>query len=86
MLPVMASRMTRPWSMLRNCQCETPDARPEATLARFTVVDTALGGRPMLRSTVEDVGPNPMPSAPSTMAAMKPARPTSRSSSIAGTP
>src|SRR5688572_12585954 len=55
---------------------------PVATLARFTVVETAAGERPVLRRIVELVGPKPMPRAPSTMAAQKPASPISSRSPI----
>ena len=68
--------------MLRNRQCETPAARPVATLARLTVVDTAAGGRPVASRMDDEVGPKPIPSAPSTSEAAKPASATSTNSSI----
>ena len=66
--------------MLPKRQCATPATSPVATLARFTVVDTAAGDRPVLSRMLDDVGPKPMPSAPSTIAAVKPARATRKSS------
>ena len=57
-------------------QCETPAASPVKTLAMFTLADAAAGLTPVLSRMLDDVGPNPIPSAPSTMDAKKPARPT----------
>ena len=55
---------------------------PVATLARFTVVDTAAGERPVAKRMLEDVGPNPIPRAPSTNDARNPATATMTSSVI----
>ena len=66
--------------MLRNRQWETAAAMPVATLARLTVVDTPAGDSPVLRRMLDEVGPKPMPSAPSTRDAANPARATRRSS------
>ena len=55
--------------------------KPVAILARLTVVDTVAGERPWLSRMLVDVGPNPMPSAPSTIEAQKPAIATTTMSS-----
>jgi hypothetical protein len=54
---------------------------PVATFDRFTVADVVIGLMPLASRTLDDVGPKPMPSAPSTSDAAKPARP-ARSNSI----
>jgi hypothetical protein len=59
--------------MLRNRQWDTPAARPVATFARLTVVDTAAGESPVPNRMLDEVGPKPMPRAPSTNEAQKPA-------------
>ncbi len=69
--------------MLPNRQCDTPPTTPVATLAMLTVADTAAGLSPEDSRMLDDVGPKPMPSAPSTNDAAKPARATSRMSFIA---
>ncbi len=74
--PGIASCSTRRWSMLRNRQWEIDDATPVATLARLTVVETDAGGSPTPSRMLELVGPKPMPRAPSTSDAQKPARAT----------
>ena len=78
--PGIASRNTSLRSMLFSRQCDTPAARPLATFARLTVADTAAGLIPALSRMLDDVGPKPMPSAPSTMDAKKPANAISASS------
>ena len=55
---------------------------PVATLARLTMVDTAAGENPWDRRMLDDVGPNPMPRAPSTIDARNPANPTMNRSPI----
>ncbi len=66
--------------MLRKRQCEIAAAMPVATLARFTVVDTPAGDRPVLSRMLDEVGPKPIPSAPSTSDAANPAIATMTSS------
>ncbi len=68
--------------MFPNRQCDTPAARPVAIFARFTVAEVAAGLIPLASRMLALDGPNPIPRAPSTMAAKKPARPTRRSSLI----
>src|SRR5688572_7038324 len=68
--------------MLRNRQWEMAATMPVATLARLTVPETAAGLRPAPSKMLELVGPKPIPSAPSTSEAQKPARATSKSTSI----
>src|SRR5437762_11617091 len=79
MTPGTASRTTNFLSTLPIFQWAAPPATPVATLARLTVADTALGERPALSRIVELVGPNPMPSTPSIIVAVNPARATKRS-------
>ena len=59
--------------MFSNRQCEMAADSPVATLARLTVVDAAAGDSPAPRRMVEEVGPKPMPKAPSTSEATNPA-------------
>ena len=68
--------------MLRSRQCDTPATTPVTTLARLTEVDTAPGLMPVLSKRLDDVGPKPMPSTPSTIAAKKPASATTTRSPI----
>jgi hypothetical protein len=68
--------------MFSNRQCDKPAASPPATVARLTVGDVAAGERPVLNKMLDDVGPNPMPRAPSTIAAKNPASPTTNHSGI----
>src|SRR5690606_10827051 len=70
-------------STLPKRQWATPPAMPVATFARLTVLDTAVGVSPATSRIVDDVGPNPMPSAPSTSEATNPASATSTRASIA---
>ncbi len=80
--PGMASVRTRRRSMLPKRQWARAADNPVATLARFTVVDTAAGERPVAKRMLEDVGPNPIPRAPSTNDARNPATATMTSSVI----
>src|SRR5688572_32913104 len=73
MQPGTANFRTRPRSMLRNRQCDTAATTPVTTFARLTVVDTAAGARPLPSRMLELVGPKPIPRAPSTSVAAKPA-------------
>ena len=68
--------------MFLNRQCEIAAASPVATLARFTTVDAAAGDRPVPRRIVDEVGPKPMPRAPSTMEAQNPASATKKSCDV----
>src|SRR5262245_56710425 len=68
--------------MFSNLQWAIAADNPVATLAMFTVVDTAVGVMPVPSRIVDDVGPKPLPSAPSTSEATKPAKATSRYSDI----
>ena len=79
--PGIASWSTSRWSMLRKRQCEIAAAIPVATFARFTVVDTPAGDSPVLSRMLDEVGPKPIPSAPSTSDAANPATATMTSSS-----
>ena len=72
--PGTASRSTSRRSMLPKRQWAAAALSPVATLARFTVVDTAADDMPVPSRMLADVGPKPMPSAPSTRDAAKPAR------------
>lgn len=63
--------------MLPNRQWATPPEMPQATLARLTVVDTAAGARPAPSRIVDEVGPKPIPRAPSINEATNPASATS---------
>ena len=72
MAPGMARRSTSRRSMFLKRQCDTPAATPVATLARLMLADAAAGLTPALSRMLDDVGPNPMPSAPSTIEATKP--------------
>ena len=58
-------------------QWAAPLAVPVTTLARLTVVDTAAGVSPVASRIDDEVGPNPIPSAPSTNEAVNPASATS---------
>src|SRR5687768_11996894 len=68
--------------MFSKRQWEMAAATPVATLAKFTVVDTAAGDNPVPRRIVDEVGPRPIPSEPSTSDATNPARATSSRSDI----
>ena len=59
--------------MFLNFQCDTPAEIPVNTLAMLTVAEAAAGLSPLLSRIVDQVGPKPMPSAPSTMDAANPA-------------
>lgn len=78
MAPGMASWSNSLRSVLRKRRCENPDAKPVATFTKFTVLQTAAGCRPAVSRMLDDVGPNPMPRAPSTNEAAKPPNPTRR--------
>jgi hypothetical protein len=80
--PGIAKRSTSRRSTLPKCQWEAPLTIPVATLARLTVADTAAGLRPDESKMLDDVGPNPIPSAPSTNDAANPAIATIRMSFI----
>ena len=74
--PGIARRLTILQSTLPNRQCEAPPTTPVTTLAMFTVADTPTGLTPDDSRMLDDVGPKPIPSDPSTKAAANPARPT----------
>ena len=68
--------------MFPNRQWETAALMPVATFTRLTVTEMPAGESPVPRRMLEEVGPKPMPRAPSTNDAANPARKTISSSLI----
>ena len=78
MKPGSARRETTPQSTLPKRQCAVPDANVVAISARWTVADAPAALIPRVSSSVVELTPYAMPSAPSISWAKKPISPKAR--------